>query len=190
MQMCLSTSTMPSARLNEAPVGHTSTHGGCSQCWHIIGSVCAYPVRLSRRFTLRIHCGSVVRAPVAGPAVLLAAGRDATSQSAHFVMSISRPQRCSAEAGLLRRARLRELDQAQAGREQRARRGGRAPAQESAPAGRFAHGRAATPRYRRIGLWHSKQSMLTEAYAWQLAQKPSLPSTLPVSRAAGSRRSA
>ena len=39
MQVCLLTKTIPSALINEAPVGHTSTHGGFSQCWHIIGIV-------------------------------------------------------------------------------------------------------------------------------------------------------
>jgi len=29
---------MPSARLKDAPVGHTSTHGGSAQCWHITGA--------------------------------------------------------------------------------------------------------------------------------------------------------
>ena len=59
MQMCLSTSTMPSARLNEAPVGQTSTQGGSAQCWHITGTVFSAPVFGSRTCTLRIHCASV-----------------------------------------------------------------------------------------------------------------------------------
>ena len=37
MQVWRSTSTIPSARLNDAPVGQTSTHGGSAQCWHITG---------------------------------------------------------------------------------------------------------------------------------------------------------
>lgn len=60
MQVCLLTSTMPSARRKEAPVGHTSTQGGCSQCWHITGRERLWPVVRSVMFTLRIHWASVV----------------------------------------------------------------------------------------------------------------------------------
>jgi hypothetical protein len=66
MQMCLSTSTMPSARLKEAPVGQTSTQGGSAQCWHIIGSDCVLPVRISLISILRIHCESVGRCRLTG----------------------------------------------------------------------------------------------------------------------------
>ena len=34
MHFSLSTCTVPSASLWEAPVGHTFTHSGFSQCWH------------------------------------------------------------------------------------------------------------------------------------------------------------
>ena len=48
--------------------------------------------------------------------------------------------------------------------------------QPGAVRGNHVHGLAAE--------WHSKQSMRTAAYSWQLEQKPSLPSTLPVFAAA------
>ena len=38
LQICLSTRTIPSARLKEAPDGQTSTQGGSAQGWHIIGN--------------------------------------------------------------------------------------------------------------------------------------------------------
>ena len=37
MHLEWSTSTTPSSRLYDAPVGHTSTHCGLSQCWHATG---------------------------------------------------------------------------------------------------------------------------------------------------------
>jgi len=63
MQECLSTSTMPSGRLNDAPVGQTSTHGGFSQCWHMTGSDLLWPLAGSRTSTFLIHCASVSGRP-------------------------------------------------------------------------------------------------------------------------------
>ena len=77
MQVCLSTSTMPSARLNDAPVGQTSTHGGSAQCWHISGRVLIRPVARSRRVTLWIHRGSVAGPCTASSPVLVVAGAHA-----------------------------------------------------------------------------------------------------------------
>ena len=130
MQVCLSTSTMPSSRRNEAPVGHTSTQGGSAQCWHMSGSVCAWPVCWSRRFTLRIHCASVAGRPWPDTPFSSWQAVTQSSQSTHLVMSISSPQRCSTEAASSRRARLREFDQPEARGERRAGDGGGAPAQE------------------------------------------------------------
>src|SRR5487761_2171438 len=93
MQMWLSTSTMPSARLNEAPVGQTSTHGGSAQCWHITGSDCTRPVLISLISTLRIHCESVGNVPPDRPFSVLQASTQSVQPEAHFVVSISRPQR-------------------------------------------------------------------------------------------------
>src|SRR5665647_163120 len=93
MHRCLSTSTMPSARLKEAPVGQTSTHGGSSQCWHIIGSASVRPLRMSLSSTLRIHCESVGLNPPDKPFSLLHAVTQSLQPSAQFAVSISMPQR-------------------------------------------------------------------------------------------------
>src|SRR5665647_1134014 len=98
MHRCLSTSTMPSARLKEAPVGQTSTHGGSSQCWHIIGSASDRSVRMSLSSTLRIHCESVGLSPPDKPFSLLQACTH-LSQSAQFSVLISMPQRTLLETG-------------------------------------------------------------------------------------------
>src|SRR5664279_611155 len=93
MQRCRSTSTMPSARLNEAWVGHTSTQGGCSQCWHIIGSENSRPLLISLRSILCIHCESVALVPPDKPFSLLQAVTQSLQPFAHCVVSISMPQR-------------------------------------------------------------------------------------------------
>ena len=92
MQVCLSTSTMPSARLNDAPVGQTSTHGGSAQCWHIRGRVSIRPVRRSRKVTLRIHRGSVA-GPWTGsnPCSSSQARTQASQSRAHLPASTSIP---------------------------------------------------------------------------------------------------
>jgi hypothetical protein len=63
--------------------------------------------------------------------------------------------------GLLRRARLDELDQPEARREGGARRDGRRPAEEIASV--RIHREAPATRLCRIGVWHSKQSIFTDA---------------------------
>src|SRR5665647_330618 len=93
IQMCLSTSTMPSARLNEALVGQTSTQGGSAQCWHIIGSNWALPVRRSLISSLRIHWESVGRVPPERPFSTLQAVTQAVQSRVHWLLSISMPQR-------------------------------------------------------------------------------------------------
>ena len=93
MQRCLSTSTMPSARLKEAPVGHTSTHGGCSQCWHIIGRDSLRPLPISLISILRIHCESVVPMLPDKPFSWLHAVTQSLQPSLHCAVSISMPQR-------------------------------------------------------------------------------------------------
>src|SRR5664279_4313688 len=93
MQRCRSTSTMPSARLNEAWVGHTSTQGGCSQCWHITGSDCSRPVLISLISILRIHCESVALVPPERPFSLLQAVTQSLQPVLHCAVSISMPQR-------------------------------------------------------------------------------------------------
>src|SRR5665647_1887402 len=93
MQMCLSTSTMPSARLKEAPVGHTSTQGGSAQCWHIIGRNCVLPVRTSLISSLRIHWESVGRVPPESPFSVLQAVTQSVQSLLHLPLSINMPQR-------------------------------------------------------------------------------------------------
>src|SRR5512137_2546546 len=100
MQVWRSTSTMPSARLNEAPVGHTSTQGGSAQCWHIIGSDWVFPVRISLISILRIHCESVGRVPPDRPFSVLQALTQSVQPVAHLALSISMPQRTLALAPL------------------------------------------------------------------------------------------
>ena len=63
MQVCLFTSTIPSARLNEAPVGQTSTQGGSSQCWHMTGNDWLLPVCGFFTSIFLIHCASVCGLP-------------------------------------------------------------------------------------------------------------------------------
>src|SRR3990167_780745 len=99
MQRCLSTSTMPSARLNEAVVGHPSTHGGCSQCWHIIGSDSSRPLPMSLISILRIHCESVAPVPPDKPFSLLQAATQSLQPVLHRLVSISMPQRTLLLAG-------------------------------------------------------------------------------------------
>src|SRR5512141_379595 len=93
MQVWRSTSTIPSARLNEEPVGQTSTQGGSAQCWHIIGSANVRPLRISLSSTLRIHCESVGLSPPDKPFSLLHAFTQSSQPSAQFAVSISMPQR-------------------------------------------------------------------------------------------------
>ena len=93
MQEWRSTSTMPSARLNEAPVGQTSTQGGCAQCWHITGTDAVRPVLISLISILRSHCGSVALVPLPRPFSVLQAVTQSVQPSAHLVVSINMPQR-------------------------------------------------------------------------------------------------
>src|SRR5512142_198832 len=93
MQRCRSTSTIPSARLNDAVVGQTSTQGGCSQCWHIIGSDISRPVEMSFNSILRIHWESVALVPPDKPFCLLQAVTQSLQPCLHWVVSISMPQR-------------------------------------------------------------------------------------------------
>src|SRR6266540_1491754 len=60
MHVWRSTRTIPSARLNDAPVGQTSTHGGSAQCWHIIGNERVSPLWWVISI-LRIHCDDAHR---------------------------------------------------------------------------------------------------------------------------------
>src|SRR5487761_1908313 len=100
MQICRSTSTMPSARLNDAPVGQTSTQGGSAQCWHITGTECARPLRRSFKSILRIHCESVRGCPVLLiPFSVAQAVTQSSQPGSHLLVSISRPQRTLLEAG-------------------------------------------------------------------------------------------
>src|SRR4030067_2309320 len=99
MQRCLSTSTMPSGRLKEAPVAATSTQGGCSQCWHIIGRDSLRPLPFSLSSILRIHCESVALVPPDSPFLLLQAFTQSLQPCLHFAVSISIPQRAFALAG-------------------------------------------------------------------------------------------
>ena len=166
MQVCRSTSTMPSARLNEAPVGQTSTQGGSAQCWHIIGSERTSP-RTSLRSILRIHWESVTALPPESPFSLSQAVTQALQPLAQRFMSTSRPQRTVAGAGSLGRAALRELVQRDARRERDAGERGRLP-QELPAAVIHPHGRArplAATAAVAAGLsaWHSKQSSVTPA---------------------------
>src|SRR5512139_3424718 len=98
MQVWRSTRTMPSARLNEAPVGQTSTHGGSAQCWHITGSDLVWP-RMSFNSTLRIHCDDVAVFTPARPFSLSQATTQASQSAAQRLTSTSIPQRTFAEAG-------------------------------------------------------------------------------------------
>src|SRR5512140_1504948 len=98
MQRWRSTSTIPSARLNEACVGHTSTQGGCSQCWHIIGSDTGRPLLTSLISILRIHCESVALVPPDRPFSLLQAVTQSLQPCLHCVVSISMPQRTLLDA--------------------------------------------------------------------------------------------
>src|SRR5450631_2708435 len=93
MQVCRSTSTMPSARLNDAPVGQTSTQGGSAQCWHMTGSDWVRPVLISLISILRIHCESVGPEPPDRPFSVLQAPTQSVQPDSHFVVSISKPQR-------------------------------------------------------------------------------------------------
>ncbi len=75
MQICLSTSTMPSARLNEAPVGHTSIQGAYRQIQGIAGlsvfqANLAYPLCIG---FWTVNCTQAVF-PVAGAHTDVAVG--------------------------------------------------------------------------------------------------------------------
>ena len=135
MQMCLSTSTMPSARLNEAPVGHTSTQGGSAQCWHITGSDCVLPVRTSLISILRIHCAPVGPGFSGRPFSDLQAVTQSVQPLLHFVLSISMPQRTWGRTGAFARRCLRDFDQSDAGRQQHASQTNGCCAQEAAAFG-------------------------------------------------------
>ena len=179
MQVCLSTSTMPSARRNDAPVGQTSTHGGSAQCWHMSGRVLIRPVARSRRVTLWIHRGSVA-GPCTGssPCSSSQARTQASQSRAHLATSTSIPKRTSPLTGSsgsrIRRARARGT---------RARPGTRA-APATIPARARKRRRAALPSVPcrpftppppgtpssvvRRGIRSSRSC--TETYSWQLAQ--------------------
>jgi hypothetical protein len=96
MQVWRSTSTMPSARLNEAPVGQTSTQGGSAQCWHITGSrslglAGANFLDLDLADPLGIcPLGGV---PPDSPFSVPQAVTQSVQPVVHFVVSISMPQR-------------------------------------------------------------------------------------------------
>ena len=101
MQVCLSTRTIPSARLNDAPVGHTSTHGGSAQCWHITGKDLLKPVAGSWTSTFRIHCGSVAGLPCPrSPFSLEQALTHSLQPSGQRFRSINMPQRTSLDAAV------------------------------------------------------------------------------------------
>jgi hypothetical protein len=176
MQMWRSTSTMPSARLNEAPVGQTSTQGGSAQCWHIIGAVAP-----AGRRSFSSPCGSTARRGGffgrAGRSPCCRPATQASQPLAQRVVSISRPQRTFAagvpgqdRAHRVRRSWLRRtLDQADAGGDRRARERRRGGAEEAASASPLdasrspAAGDRASPAGR-VGWWHWKQSSFTAAY--------------------------
>src|SRR5574340_1492810 len=99
MQMWRSTRTMPSARLNDAPVGQTSTQGALAQCWHIIGSDRAVPLLGSLKSILRIHCASVSRVVCGRRFSRMHAVTQSVQPAAQRVVSISRPQRTLGDAG-------------------------------------------------------------------------------------------
>ena len=98
IQECLSTRTIPSARLKDAPVGQTSTQGGSAQCWHIIGNDLLYPVAGSRISTFLIHCASVagLSCPCSPFSVAQAVTHSLQPVSQRLV-SINIPQRTSLE---------------------------------------------------------------------------------------------
>ena len=76
MQVWRSTSTMPSARLNDAPVGQTSTQGGSAQCWHITGTEEALRVtKLNRGKAVRDVSFVLRKGEILGFAGLMGAGR-------------------------------------------------------------------------------------------------------------------
>ena len=84
IHVCLFTKTIPSARLNDAPVGHTSTQGGFSQCWHIIGIECCLPENSSIKLSFLIHCVSVAGLPKSSiPCSSLHAVTHASQSSVH-----------------------------------------------------------------------------------------------------------
>ena len=93
MQVWRSTSTMPSARLNDAPVGQTSTQGGSAQCWHITGADFGGPPRRSFSSTLRIHCADVAVFAPGSPFSLSHAATQASQSDAQRLTSTSMPQR-------------------------------------------------------------------------------------------------
>jgi len=101
--VCLSTNTMPSARLNEAPVGQTSTQGGFSQCWHIIGKDVLLPVCGFLTSIFLIHCASVSGLPKPRKPFSFAQADTQSSQPlSQRPRSISIPQRTSLETAVSR----------------------------------------------------------------------------------------
>src|SRR5512139_539561 len=103
MQVWRLTRTMPSERLNDAPVGHTSTHGGSAQCWHIIGRLVSIFDSGSCSSSLRIHCGAcrgcLLSATGVQPFSVLHALTQSLQPVAHLVASTSMPQRTALLAG-------------------------------------------------------------------------------------------
>ena len=96
--MCRSTRTMPSARLNDAPVGQTSTHGGSAQCWHITGSDWLKPVAGSWISTFLIHWASVAGLPwPCSPFSSMQARTHSSHPLPQRLRSISIPHRTSPE---------------------------------------------------------------------------------------------
>ena len=96
IHVCLSTSTIPSALLNEAPVGQTSTQAGSAQCWHITGKEDLAPVSGLVRLTFLIHWASVACLPCpCKPFSLLQALTQSSQPSSQRPRSINMPQRTS-----------------------------------------------------------------------------------------------
>src|SRR6266508_2870619 len=97
MHVWRSTRTIPSARLNDAPVGQTSTHGGSAQCWHIIGNERVSPLWWVISI-LRIHCDDVAVFAPDSPFSLSHATTHASQSDAQRLTSTSMPQRTLFEA--------------------------------------------------------------------------------------------
>src|SRR4030042_7130766 len=97
MQVWRLTSTMPSARLNGAPVGHTPTQGGSAQCWHSIGRLVFICVSGSSSSSLRIHCGACLGCSLSAtgiqPFSVLHAETQSLQPVAHLGESTNMPQR-------------------------------------------------------------------------------------------------
>ncbi len=168
MQVWRSTSTMPSARLNEAPVGQTSTQGGSAQCWHMTGAEIVLPLFRSFRSTLRIHCESVERVVPGSPFSRLQASTQSRA-AARALRGVDEHAPAHLGAGRLARGLgLRIFVEHDARRDHRAGdRGGLA--EELAPA--LVDGvhrgipvaAAAVVAGRAVEAWQSKQSSFTAA---------------------------